>query len=335
MTSSKTPRIYIHPDARHTVLPYLIPHLPSSLNQEYLIVHPPSPSSLVLASIAPDATISPDDTSEPWSVAILDLSRPNEVELWFWCSAEFDPPSFQSEPESYTIDPLVEKARFARAYPLLHSTLAFVAHLHPTKEVLSVGSLNKHFAPHIPPEVLQRHSEPYVKLIFTPENVVPAATAYDAHYDWGTLEAEELEEVVSTSAVKRVVATLAKLSNTGAYPRSSSEASGPDAWCFTTIEGSIGSLYVRPEVRRSGLGKAVMRVELMKCFEGVGVPAEKDTTDKRWKRKYVSVDVAEDNTPSLKVCEGLGARSWRDWKCVWLGFYLDRFRESETETVGY
>lgn len=324
MTSATVPRIYIHPDARDTVLPHLLPHLPWSLNQEYLIVHPASSSSLVLASFAP--TTAPPD-SEPWSVAILDLSRPGEVELWFWSSVEFEP----SHPEPNDVDPSLGNARFAEAYRLLHSTLSFIAHLYPSKQILSVGSLNIHYLPHIPPDVLQRLTEPYVKLLFTRDTVAPVTKAHEARYIWRTLAEEDLDEVVSTSAVKRVVATLAKLSNTGAYPRSSPTAKGPDAWCFTTIEGSIGTLYVRPEVRRTGLGKAVMRVELMKIFDGVGAD-ECDGTE-RWKRDYVSVDIAEDNIASMGVCKGLGAKCWRGWTCVWLGIYLDKFRQPEREVV--
>lgn len=309
-------QIFVHPEARKTVLPHLLSYLPSPVNQEYLIIHPISSSSLVLVSFPPGSV---PTTTDPWSVAVLDITRPGETELWFWSSIEHDP-------EHEDVDPAMQHTLFAQGYQLLQSTIAFVARLHPTKEILAIGSLNELYVPHIPTNIIQRLPEPYTKLVFTPENVPAAAPDLDEKYLWKPLRVEDLDQVVATSAVKRFAATLAKLPCTGAYPRDGDQT--PHAWCFTSVEGTMGSLYVRPDARRAGLGKAVMRVELMKNFEGEESSAEdeaKQEGEEKWKRRFVVADVHEGNVASTRVCDGLGGRRWRGWKCVWMGVYLESF----------
>ena len=76
---------------------------------------------------------------------------------------------------------------------------------------------------------------------------------------------EDLNDVVETSTVVRIKASLAAASSTGAY-LASSEDRRAQVWCFKSREGAISSVYVRPEVRGMGLGKETMRKGLEKGF---------------------------------------------------------------------
>ena len=105
---------------------------------------------------------------------------------------------------------------------------------------------------------------------------------------------EDLDDVVETSTVVRIKASLAAALSTGAY-LASFEDRRVQAWCFISREGAISSVYVRPEVRGIDLGKETMRKELEKGFVRVF-------------RECIVAHVSPTNTASLRLCQSLGHR---------------------------
>ncbi|KAA1472835.1 hypothetical protein DENSPDRAFT_881563 [Dentipellis sp. KUC8613] len=298
---SATPaQAYVHPDPHTTVLPHVLTHLPHALHQENLINIPPSSLTIVLASYPPSVTSPP---SHPWAVGILDLSRPNEAEFFFWCSEENR--HIPDEGGKAKID------RFRGAYSLLEPMLTFVAERHPDKKTLQIGSLNVFIVPFLNKERVHRITEIWAKLIFSKNALpplLPASQARAQQYIFEKVHPSDLDDVLATSTVERKRLTLARLSSTGAYPIGS-PTSAAHAWCFTTVEGSVSTLYVRPKERGRGLGTIVMRQELEKGFK---------------KRKFVSADVSLMNEKSAALCASLGARKM--WETVWVWVNLDGFR---------
>ncbi|KAA1472836.1 hypothetical protein DENSPDRAFT_839210 [Dentipellis sp. KUC8613] len=297
------PQTYVHPEGRTTVLPHLLEYLPHSLNQENLINIPPSSSTTVLVSYPPSL---PAPSSHPWAVGILDLSRPNETEFFFWCSEE----------KVHILDEneQAQAERFREAYGLLDSMISFIAETYPDKVSLFLGSLHASFVQFFPPDRIHRLSEPWAKLIFTPETlppVTPASESLAARYIFEKIHDPDLDDVIATSTVQRQKPTLARLSSTGAYP-TGSPTNAARAWCFTAVEGSVSTLYVRPEERGRGLGKIVMRQELEKGFK---------------KRRFVSADVSLTNKQSAGVSASLGARKM--WETVWMEVCLEGFRREQ------
>ncbi|THH12683.1 hypothetical protein EW146_g7466 [Bondarzewia mesenterica] len=293
-------RSYIHPDAKNTVLPHLIEHFPSALNQEYTINNPPSPESIVVTSFPPSGLPS---ALEPWAVGVTDFTRPQEAEFWFWSSVETQILAGNDNRD--------KERRFREAYPLLESIIALITTLYPEKEILAIASLHTSFFPFLPKVMLQRVSKVYTKLIFSLDTLPPptaSSATYEEKYQFRKLEDSDLEEVVATSEVYRTVRTLRKMSSTGAYLRQPGSDIRAHAWCFISREGSVSTLFVRPELRGEGLGKMVMRKELEKAFT---------------MRQFVSADVAEDNEASMGVCRSLGAQKLCD--AIWIDIYLRGF----------
>ncbi|KAI0066201.1 hypothetical protein BV25DRAFT_1514696 [Artomyces pyxidatus] len=292
-------QVYVHPDASSTVRPHLNSHLPSAIVVEHLLSNPPSQSSTFIASFPPSGhPLSP----APWSAAVVDLSRPNETELWFWSSAE---ESQGSEGE---------ESDFRDASAHLLAVLTLMARMCPGKEKLKIGNLNSLFFPHIPPPSVLWVSEKYSKLVFYPSTLPGPSESKRgtlAQYSFRKMDPVDLVHVVASTSIPRNVVTLAKASSTAAYPTGSSGPEQAHAWCFISTCGSVSSLYVQPERRGEGLAKETMRREIEKGFAVQG-------------RRFMCTEVGQENRASFAVCAALGAKKL--WEVVWMEIRLDYYR---------
>ncbi|KAI0048286.1 hypothetical protein FA95DRAFT_1558177 [Auriscalpium vulgare] len=219
--------------------------------------------------------------------------------MWFWSSVE-DRGGVEEENGG--------NAHFRLAYSLLFATLVFLGQRYPDKTAFFIGSLHASFASHIPATALDYLSDNYAKLIFT-QSALPIPSIHATEdYVFRTIDVADLGDVVATSSIPRAAAVLGRISNTAAY-LASSPAAAAQAWCFTSSEGSMSTLFVRPEKRGSGLGKETMRRELEKGFA---------------ERRFISAEVSLRNVRSMAVCAGLGAKKM--WEVVWVTVKLDEFR---------
>jgi FR47-like protein len=291
--------IYIHPDATLSVVPHLKAHLPVTATQLYVVEVPPDPVSTVLATFPPSET--PPESSA-WSIGVIAITGRPETEFWFWSSAE----------EAPTLGEDADQERFRAAYAQFVQMLKFICRMCPEKGTLAVGSLYTWIASHIPRSSRSYLSPPWIKFAFSKDSLPPqksSAQGIRSKYFFKSMAAEELDEAVQMSAIRRDKVTLAAASNTGAYTMSSEEKR-VQAWCFISREGSISLLYVRPEARRMGLGKETARRELEKEFVH---------------RKFVMADVSPTNFASIRLCQSLGG--CRAWEVVWVDILLSQFRQ--------
>lgn len=291
--------VYIHLDATSSIIPHLKANLPHASTELYVVEIPPALNSTVLATFPP--TKSPPESS-PWAVGVLGLTDMFETEFLFWSSVEAAP----------TIDRNDDKEHFRTAYAQFEQMLKFVGHKHPEKETLLVGSLHTSIASHIPMSSTCYRGT-WTKLAFS-KDFLPPPSSYsqdiELKYIFKRMGVEELDEVVETSTIPRNKAALARAPNTGAYLKSSEE--GPaQAWCFISGDGDISSVYVRPEARGMGLGKATVRKELEREFVH---------------RKFVMAHVSPTNTASLGMCQSLGAQ--RVFDVTWVIILMNQYRDN-------
>ena len=290
--------VYIHPDANSSVAPHLKAHLPYSSTELYVVQVPPAPDSTVFATFPP--TESPSKSGD-WSVGVLGITGTPQTEFWFWSSAEGAP--------TINVDEDGED-HFQSAYAQFERMLKLISKMHPKKETLRVGSLHHRIAYHIPqtiPREVQRIAV-FNNLVFSKDSLPPPDSRTQViglKYIFKEVAVEDLDDVVETSTVVRIKASLAATSSTGAY-LASSEDRRAQAWSFISREGAISSVYVRPEVRRMGLGKETMKKELEKGFVF---------------RKFIIAHVFPTNTTSLGLCQSLGARRTSD--VIWITVLLN------------
>ena len=290
--------VYIHPDANSSVALHLKAHLPYASTELYVVQVPPAPYSTVFATFPP--TGSPPKSGD-WSIGVLGITGTPQTEFWFWSSAEGAP--------TINVDEDGEE-RFRSAYAQFEWMLKLVSKIYPKAEALRVGSLHPRIASHIPgtiPREVQRIAVLEV-LVFSKDSLPPLDSrtqVIGSKYIFKEVAVEDLDDVVETSTVVRIKASLAVASSTGAY-LASSEDRRAQAWCFISREGTISSVYVRPEVRGMGLGKETMRQELEKGFVF---------------RECIVAHVSPSNTASLRLCQSLGARRTSD--VIWVTVLLN------------
>jgi ribosomal protein S18 acetylase RimI-like enzyme len=291
--------VYIHLDPTSSILPHLKTHLPHASTELYVVEVPPAPNSMVLATFPPTKSL-PESSS--WAVGVLGITGMPETEFFFWSSVEAAPTINGDEAEEH----------IRTAYAQFEQMLQFISRKHPEKETLMVGSLNSSIASYIP--ISSRcYLSTWTKLAFS-KDFLPPPNSYsrdiNSKYIFRRMGMEDLDEVIQTSTVPRIKATLARAPNTGAYLRSSEERRA-QAWCFISRPGDISSVYVRPEARGMGLGKETVRKELEKEFVH---------------RKFVVAHVSSTNTASLRLCESLGAR--RVFDIAWVTILMDQYRDN-------
>ena len=298
MPSSTVYDIYIHPDANSSVAPHLKAHLPYASTELYVVQVPPAPDSTVFATFPPTF---PPPKSEDWSVGVLGITGKAQTEFWFWSSAEGAP--------TINVDEDGE-AHFRSAYAQFERMLKLISKMCPKKETLRVGSLHPRIASHIPQTIPREVRRILVldDLVFSKDSLPSPDSRTQVigpKYIFKEVAVEDLDDVVETSTVVRVKASLAAASSTGAY-LSSSEDRRAQAWCFISREGAISSVYVRPEARGMGLGKETMKKELEKGFVF---------------QKFIRAHISPTNTASLGLCQSLGAR--RASQVIWITVLLD------------
>jgi len=285
-----TGEVYIHPDAT-SVVPHLKAHLPHASVELYVVEVPPAPDSIVLTTFPPSES---PPKSRGWAIGVLGITGMPETEFWFWSSVEGSPSTNCDEDE---------EERFRMAYTQYEQMLRFIGRMYPEKKTLLVGSLHSRIASYIPISSRADHYSTWTTLVFSKGLLLPLdprSQNIESTYTFKTLAVEDLDEVIQTSTVPRVKTTLAAASNTGAYLTSSEERRA-QAWCFTSREGSISTVYVRPELRGMGLGKEIVRKELEKEFVHL---------------KFVIAHASPTNSASLRLCQSLGAR--KGWDVVWI-----------------
>jgi GNAT superfamily N-acetyltransferase len=292
--------VYVHPNVRETVLPFLLERLPSATSQAFVTAAAASrgPHAFVLATYPPSSP--PPDTA-PWSTTTVDPAFPGESGMYFWSSVE----------EGLQAGAGDDPATSAAGAQLL-ATLACVARMRPDLDVLHISSLHAAIAPHIPATATTetRHMS---KFVFARDALPPAQPcALAAEHTLGAVREEVFDDVLRGLTVPRSRAFLRSFpSATAVYNVADGRA---NAWCFTSRQGSIGTLYVRPELRGNGLGRATFRKELERNFYDGG-------------RAYVVAEVAAENGASVKLCEALGAKKM--WEVAWVGVKLQAFRSVE------
>jgi ribosomal protein S18 acetylase RimI-like enzyme len=299
MPSSEVGDVYIHPNSTSSLIPHLKAHLPYVSSMLYVIQVPPAPVPIVFATFPPDE--SPPE-SKDWAVGVLGITDLPESEFWFWSSTE--------GASAINVDK-DEKECFCSAYAQFKQMLKLISNIYPKKETLLVDSLHSRIAFYLP---ISRGDPGSVwnKLVFS-KDYLPSpdhrAQVLGSKYIFKRVEVKDLDDVIQTSTIPRSKTALAATSSTGAY-LASSEDKRAQAWCFITREGTIGSVYVRPEARGMGLGKETVRKELEKVFLC---------------QEYVMADVFPTNTESLRLCQSLGAR-WV-WDTVWVNVQLSQFKD--------
>jgi GNAT superfamily N-acetyltransferase len=223
--------------------------------------------------------------------------------MWFWCSAEDRLSDFEAGADDESLQSGTERQ--------LLSMLAFVAQRYWDVQSLIIGSLHTSVASRLLPTIVTQRSPTWAKLIFSRSSLPALTDASHKSKDgliFGTVTDDDIEEVIATSGVLRKRTTLLASSNTAVYHGARPNASAI-AWCYTSREGSMTTLYVRPEERGHGLGKLTLHHELSKAFKRFA---------------YVSAEVGLKNRASQAVCMALGAE--KKWEVVWVTIDLTAFR---------
>jgi GNAT superfamily N-acetyltransferase len=299
MPSSEVNDIYIHPDPTSSLIPHLKAHLPCTSSVLHVIQVPPAPDSTAFATFLPAK--SPPE-SKDWAVGILGIPDSPDFEFWFWSSAEGAPAKNVGE---------YEEERFRSAYAQFERMMKLVSNMHPEKETLSVDSLHSKIATYLP---ISKGGPGSVwnRFLYSQDYLPPPdyrAQVIGSKYVFKRLAVEDLDDVIQTSTMPRSKTALAATPSIGAY-LASSEDKRAQAWCFISREGTMGSVYVRPEVRGTGLGKETVRKLLEKVFAC---------------QKYIIADVFPTNTASLRLCQSLGA--CRVWDAAGVNVQLSQFRD--------
>ncbi|TVY83926.1 hypothetical protein LSUE1_G002006, partial [Lachnellula suecica] len=133
-------------------------------------------------------------------------------------------------------------------------------------------------------------------------------------YTVGRVPEDQLDIVISTSAIPRVPATLKLQANVGIMDPEGLLA----AWGYIGIDGSLATLYVLPEYRGKGLATHVA-VELLIRFENGGF----SDLGYAGNTGYVHSDVKVGNKESEGVMKSLGGTA--EWTSSYLHVDSDRF----------
>lgn len=133
-------------------------------------------------------------------------------------------------------------------------------------------------------------------------------------YSVSRVPEDQLDIVISTSAIPRQPSTLKQQANVGIM-----DAHGKlVAWGYLGIDGSIATLYVLPEHRGKGLATQVA-VELLNRYER----GEFADLGYAGKSGYVHSDVKPGNEGSERVMKSIGAKL--SWQSSYLHLDSDRF----------
>lgn len=135
-----------------------------------------------------------------------------------------------------------------------------------------------------------------------------------AGFSVGRVPEDQLDIVVSTSAVQRQKSTLKGQANVGIMNSEGMLV----AWGYLGIDGSLATLYVLPEYRGKGLATQVA-VELLTRFEDGGF----SDLGYAGKSGFVHSDVKVGNVESESVMKSIGGT--KEWTSAYLHLDSDRF----------
>ena len=202
---------------------------------------------------------------------------------------------------------------------------------------------------------IRGHTVPYIKFLFTPENVArgglvtgeeggeKGTTNEGLPHDlaWSTVHEAEFPLVMSRTEIPRKERTMRLLGSVGVRRRTSTtegnttaattatpsegSASAPIseliAWAFLGPDGSLTSLHVEPEFRGKGLGKLLTKRLFGLLLKGEAASGFRDVKEGE---AWAHSDVAKDNGGSIGVARGLGGGE--GWECFWGWVDLSKVR---------
>ena len=173
-----------------------------------------------------------------------------------------------------------------------------------------------------------RVSKPWIKYIFSTENIPPEPIFLPPDSEFDTIYTQHFEVIQASSSIPRTDHYLnTRIPASTALYRSSIRDIDPIAFCVTAPDRSLSTLWVNPNYRGFGLGKAVARARLLGPNGMLSRPvaisrggendevAETGERDIAW-LKWSHADVEENNTASRRICEWLGGKI--HWIVVWI-----------------
>ncbi|KAG6995468.1 hypothetical protein G7Y79_00045g081390 [Physcia stellaris] len=352
---SHLPPTFPHPNAFDTLLPHLLPLLPSTIPLVRRIqFHLSSPHAKVLATFPPSHT--PPATPLPFSACWVDRTRRPETECWIFSTYEISHNACTPQPHEAIPTPEAATAR-AQLLALLLA-IAETPWLESVEEgeeelpLLIIGSVHASLLPllagneRLPASdgvisrlrprgtkdggtsVLGGVSGAYTKWIIPPSVSVSDSTA--ASKPEGTLppgcsfsaiKREELGRVVASTKIPRSEATLAGLG--GVCVR---DAEGRVlSWGFLGVDGSLSSLFTEQGYRGRGLAKAVAGA----LVEGLGGEGE-GSLGMRYRgirdgEGWAHSDIDAGNKGSAAVARACGGRV--GWECRWISVDLGKVKD--------
>jgi ribosomal protein S18 acetylase RimI-like enzyme len=196
--------------------------------------------------------------------------------------------------------------------------VAYLTHL-LTPRVVTLGTLNSVLLPALTSRNLIRDDFPGLdapngKFIFEVSNT-PVPKPLPPGLRWGTVRAQDIEDVQAGTAIPRATETLMRFKRIAVFPDG---ADRPVAWAFLSHDGSLSSMHVKSEYRGQGIAKSLAA----KLFrESVESTAEGEGERDDW----AHADVYKGNVQSETVCRSIGGEPM--WTVYWVRLDLGRVED--------
>ncbi|TVY92781.1 hypothetical protein LAWI1_G001055 [Lachnellula willkommii] len=302
MAAKEIVKFYRHlqETALSTFLPILQQHLPHSnpiYNRLQAPHNLPSRHCLFAATFPPPAPGSSASVPEVYTILFSDRSRRAESQVWIFNNLATLPTPLPTSQQN------ILNTHVHSAIIYLRATEIPEAPGWPFDQRLKFSCLHDSITTSLTQLLETRGGIPYItKWNFW---IVPTATVSSkprrplpAGYSVSRVPEDQLDIVVSTSAVPREPSTLKGQANVGIMDSDGKLA----AWGYLGIDGSLATLYVLPEHRGRGLATQVA-VELLSRYERGGFA----DLGYAGRSGYVHSDVKVGNRESEGVMKSIGA----------------------------
>jgi ribosomal protein S18 acetylase RimI-like enzyme len=292
----------------------LKPYLPESnpvYNRVLAPQNTPSRHCLFAATFPPPCANEPPPSAPAPAFAILfaDRSRHHEAQVWLFNSlCATAPPALSSTARDRLLH-----AHVAAAVAFLRDTPVPAAPGWPFHPILRFACLHA-----VPAAALAALATAHAALAHRSEwdahaaslDALPSARPpLPPRYAFGSVRDEhQLARVLAASTIPRLASSLRALPSAALFDA----AGAMVAWAYVAIDGSLATLYVRPEDRGKGLAAAVVWTLLVRLRDGEFAAYRGGNGGSN----YVLADVGPENVASRKTLEKLG------FKALWRSSYL-------------
>ncbi|KAI9835201.1 MAG: hypothetical protein M1819_002571 [Sarea resinae] len=318
ITTASPTIIYEHPTTGSTLLPHLLPHLPTSISLTRRIqFHGRTPDSHILASFPPETSTTP----KHFVAAYCDRSRAPETEVWLFTSLELEKNRTAEEHEEnirICTEQLLSLFRYIKSLPEPPNPRD------NNPQLILVGAVHaRTLEPLKRTGIVPWHTPPNQKFVFQrhilPQSDLPPVKPLPKGFIFGEVRREDYPLVQSRTSITRLERTLVLLPSVAVYHQVDGEestgggyTSPPVAWAFLGPDASLMSLHVEEPYRGRGMAKAVasrMFNQGMDRYAADGIG---------------HADVLTDNIQSIGVMKSLNGIGIEGFEVYWLHIDLAR-----------